>query len=179
MRDARRAGSRPASPPTVMSTSAATTSVAGSRGSRPKSSVLTNRDAHTLTALPRTTPTPTSSDTRASTSRTTPGRRVGKRSVEQLRLLPDLVRDRVRPRGRPVFRLDVRHHHELPRRLHRQRAEQEAVDQRKDRRVRANPQRQREDRDDGDDGRRAQRAKSQADVMHRRSCVANYLRSGS
>src|SRR5262245_12007532 len=72
IRDARKAGSQPASAPTAARTAADPTSVAGSRGSSPYNKVATNVDAHTLTPAPTSTPTPTSSETRFSTSPTTP-----------------------------------------------------------------------------------------------------------
>ena len=56
MREARRAGSQPASAPIVASRTIAATSVTGSRGGSPKSSGDTNRDAQRLTAAPATMP---------------------------------------------------------------------------------------------------------------------------
>ena len=72
IRAARRAGSHPAPAPIALSTSAAVTSVAGSRGCKPNSSVETNRAAHSDSAAPTATPTPTSTATRERTSRTAP-----------------------------------------------------------------------------------------------------------
>ena len=85
------------------------------------------------------------------------------RAVEEGRTVTNLFPDRIRPRVAVLVEGDDR---ELLRRLHRQRPQHQRVEDRKNRRVGADPQRERQDRDGGDDRRRAQRAIGVAEISH-------------
>ena len=87
------------------------------------------------------------------------------------RRIADLFPDGIGPRGdtarvRNARARLVREHDQLPRFLHGQRAQDHTVDERKNRGVRADAERQRQDGDEGNNRRGAQRAKGKTDVLH-------------
>src|SRR5206468_1691146 len=91
--------------------------------------------------------------------------RPGRGALEQLRPLADLLPDRIAPRARPRQRA-IGEEDEVPRILHRQRAQQETVDEGEDGGVRTDAERERQDRDGGDDGCRAQGSDGEATVVN-------------
>jgi hypothetical protein len=93
-----------------------------------------------------------------------PAIRPRERIVEEIAVRAHLLPDRVGPCVAPL--VSDTEYGETLRLFHRQRADQQAVENRENRRVRADAKREREDRDGGDDRRGAQRAKRIADVRH-------------
>jgi hypothetical protein len=90
----------------------------------------------------------------------------GEGAVEGLRAVANRFPDGIGP-GRPGrAHRSLADHHEPLRFRHRQRSEQQAVEDGEYRRVRANPQRQRQNRNSGGDWRSLQRTERVPDIVH-------------
>ena len=89
-------------------------------------------------------------------------------AYDRIRLRPsiEVIRDRNRGLGQPHQRIAVPDEHQPVRVAIRQRPQEDLIDQAEDRRIRTDPERQRQHRDERKDRLLEQRTKSVADVLH-------------